>query len=159
MTKQEFNAFYAEYSRRLRSFILWMVRNRQACDDILQTVCIKVWNGSDLPPIPRERELWVLAIARNACLDYFRKGTRQRELQERYTQEFMPPTHDPDAKFAWEALAELTDCERSILYLHFKMGYTFGEIGTMLGLSESHVRVKSFRALKQVRKQLSAKEA
>jgi RNA polymerase sigma factor (sigma-70 family) len=48
-------------------------------------------------------------------------------------------------------LSECTESERSILYLHLKAGYSHAEIGSILDLSESNVRVKTCRAIKRLR--------
>jgi RNA polymerase sigma factor (sigma-70 family) len=157
MTKDEFSFFYSQHASRLRTFILWMVRQRSVCDDILQTVFIKVWNAAKIPEDSKERELWLLSVSRNACLDHFRSGARQKVLADRLTRETIVSHPDPDEPFAWNALSVLNECERSILFLHFKLGYTFREIGTMLELTETNVRVQSFRALKQIRKHLTEK--
>jgi RNA polymerase sigma factor (sigma-70 family) len=50
-----------------------------------------------------------------------------------------------------ELVSECSDDERSILYLHLKAGYSYGEIAPMLNLSESNVRVKACRAIKHLR--------
>ena len=47
--------------------------------------------------------------------------------------------------------------ERSVVYLHVKMGYSYPEIGRMMGMSESLARVTAFRALRRLRDTLVRK--
>jgi DNA-directed RNA polymerase specialized sigma24 family protein len=52
---------------------------------------------------------------------------------------------------AWELLEVLSAEERSVVYLHIKMGYNYNEIGRLLDMNENAVRVKAFRAFRRLR--------
>lgn len=159
MQKREFTQIYNEYAIRLYNFILWTTQNRGACDDILQNVFIKIWNAPSVPDGDIERQRWLFAVTRNACYDFFRKHNRFSRFRQNYSQEFVMPAPDPDARFVWDEVSELPEIERTILYLHLKIGYTYKEISPMVDLAENLVRVKAFRALKKLRKTLIEKES
>ena len=76
----------------------------------------------------------------------------------KYQQEWYEQAADPDAPFLWEELQRLPEVERSILYLHLKIGHSYKDIGTMLNLSENLVRVRAFRSLKKLRETIIKKE-
>lgn len=158
MVESEFKKLYNDYGQRLYSFIIWLTHNRSASDDIMQNVFINIWKCQSVPVSEIELQRWLFTVARNACLDHFRKVTRFSRFRTYYQNEYYQPSSDPDAHFTWNELSELPEKERSILYLHLKIGYTYKEIGDMLEMSENLVRVRAFRALKKLRDNLTKKE-
>ena len=158
MKEPEFKSIYHECGRDLYNFILWITGNRSACDDILQDVFIKVWNCDESPRDPEERKRWLLTITRNTCLDFFRKNSSFSRFTIKYKRDWYEPPEDPDAPFLWNVLQELPEVERSILYLHLKIGHSYKEIADTLKLTENLVRVKAFRALKKLKETFVKKE-
>ncbi len=158
MHEADFKNLYDESNRNLYNFILWITGNRSACDDILQEVFLKVWKCKECPPTAEERKRWLLTITRNTCLDFFRKTNRLSRYTVRYREEWYEPPADPDAPFLWNVLQDLPEVERSILYLHLKIGHSYREIADMLNLTENLVRVKAFRTLKKLKETLVKKE-
>lgn len=160
MEKLEFKKMYDTNAGRLFNFILWTTGNRAVCDDVLQNVFVKVWRCETVPLDDGGRTAWLYAIARNACIDYFRTIKPSTE----YNDEIVVAVenegrvdHDDDGKLAWREVTRLPDVERSIVYLHLKIGYSYAEIGPMLNMTENNVRVKAFRALKKLREILIKK--
>jgi RNA polymerase sigma factor (sigma-70 family) len=154
----EFKTMYDQYAHKLYNFIIWTTGNKSSCDDILQNVFVNVWKSKTIPASADEHAPWLFAIARNACIDYYRSTKRFAHtgaaLDEMGAndQEF-----ENDGELAWREVNALPETERSIMYLHLRNGNTFGEIAAMLDLNESQVRVKAFRALKKLRSTLGKK--
>jgi RNA polymerase sigma-70 factor, ECF subfamily len=152
--EHDFKRLYAVAAKRLYNFILWTTGNRAACDDILQNVFFKVWRCEKAPADENGCMAWLYAIARNACIDYFRSVRKFTEYNDAIAtgeEAGDCPDRVDDGKLAWHEAAQLPETERSIVYLHCKMGYSYGEIGRMMELTENNVRVKAFRALKKLR--------
>ena len=158
MESREFRKIYDEYSTKIYNYILWMTRNRAATDDILQTVFFKVWKKRGGPSVSQERTRWIYAVARNACCDFFRSYNRFYRFRAKYSRESERSCTDEHSTSVWELLNHLSETDRSILYLHIKMGYQYEEIGRILSMSAGHVRIRAFRALKQLRKITSEKD-
>jgi RNA polymerase sigma-70 factor, ECF subfamily len=157
MTNDQFKAIYDTHSRALYNYILWMTKSGDASKDVLQTVFIRVWNCASLPDNEDHLRRWLFTAARNACLDTFRAHSRLSRLRSRYNSEDFTRPDEPAGGVFWDLLSECSETERCILYLHLKMGYSYGEIGTILGMTEGHARIKMFRAIKRLR-QLLCKE-
>jgi RNA polymerase sigma-70 factor (ECF subfamily) len=100
----------------------------------------------------------MFAIARNACIDYFRSSARFTNMQKNYQFELENTEEEPDNSEIWKELSKLSEIDRQILYLHIKEGYGYKEIGTMLDMNENQIRVKAFRALKKLRDEIDRKE-
>jgi RNA polymerase sigma-70 factor, ECF subfamily len=159
VNQQQFSAVYKEYSRPLYNFIRWTTGYSSACDDILQNVFVKLWRCESVPENEIECKRWLYAIARNACIDYFRSSARLSNFRKNYTFENETVIEEPETDGEiWKELAKLSEIDRSILYLHLKEGYAYREIATMLELNENQVRVKAFRALKKLRDELVRNE-
>lgn len=158
MNENAFKAVYREHGKNLYNFVLWITANRSLCDDILQEVFVKVWRCDTVPVEPEEQRRWLLTVCRHTCLDFLRKSSRFSRFRMKYQQEWYEQPADPDAPFLWEELQHLPEVERSILYLHLKIGHSYKDIGTMLNLSENLVRVRAFRSLKKLRETIIKKE-
>ena len=76
-------------------------------------------------------------------------------MKVRYAREYYQTSQDLPNDLFRELISECSDDERSILYLHLKEGYSYGEIGSILAISEGNVRVKACRAIKRLRESYS----
>lgn len=158
MNERAFRELYREHGKNLYNFILWITSSRSQCDDILQEVFVKVWRCDTVPENPDEQRRWLLTVSRHTCLDFIRKSSRFARFRTRYKEEWYEQPADPDAPFLWEELQRLPEVERSILYLHLKIGHSYKEIAGMLELTENLVRVRAFRSLRKLRETLIKKE-
>ncbi len=148
-----FNKLYNIYSKKLYNYALWLTRNKAACDDIIQTVFIKIWKQQEVPVEERELEAWLYTVTRNECNDFFRKCARFSKFRLKYIRE--KPLYvmlSSENKMLWNMLDFLMEEERSILFLHLRIGYSYSEVAKILNMKDSAVRVKAFRALEKLRK-------
>jgi len=95
---------------------------------------------------------WLFGIARNAALDELRRRKRLAPLA-------MDPVEDVDpADVALRrtavraALAGLSARDRELVALKFHAGLSNGELGRILGLSESAVGTRLHRVIEKLRK-------
>ena len=151
MDNSTLTSLYAAHAKNLYNYILWMTRNTESSKDILQIIFIRLWKSADAPTDEDEVRRWLFTAAKNACMDSFRSHARLTRLRSHYTAEFASIQDDPHDGIFWDLLSELSDIERCILYLHLKAGYSYAEIGRIVDLSESNVRVKACRAIKRLR--------
>ena len=72
------------HSRRVRDYIRMMVKDRDLADDILQETLIKVVRVIDEGRYTDSGKFlsWVLRIAHNQVIDYFRQQKQQKQLTE-----------------------------------------------------------------------------
>lgn len=153
MEKKRFRDLYNQYAKRLYNYALWLTRNTEASEDIIQCAFVKVWQHSSAPRSENEIEPWLYAVVRNKCLDFFRKCSRFSRFRLRFARETATVSADsPEKKFVWEMMSSLGEEERSILYLHFRAGYAYKEIASLMESNENAVRVRAFRALSKLRK-------
>ena len=146
-----FREIYKAHGSAIYNYLLWMIKDAETSRDILQIVFIRTWEAKSLPGNENALRRWLFTTARNAFFDSYRSHCRLSRLRAHYTREFYEaPPQAPEGEF-WDMLSECSENERSILYLHLKAGYSYGEIGSILDLSESNVRVRACRAIKRLR--------
>ena len=148
-----FNKIYDLYSKKLYNYALWLTRNKDSSNDIVQTVFIKFWKNEKIFDQDCEIEAWLYKVTRNACIDFFRKCSRNTKFRLKYLKEIPLFSNEPqENKSVWNMLDRLSEKERSILYLYYRMGYPHKNVAQILNITESCVRTSSFRALEKLRK-------
>ena len=152
MQKTRFNQIYKTLSQKIFNYALWLTRNRDASVEIVQSVFIKLWKSRILHSEDSEIEAWLITVTRTTSMDFYRKTARFSKLRLKYFKEApLKCDESEDNREIWMLLDDLSEKERSILYLRFRMGHSFGEIATTLEMTESAVRVASMRALEKLR--------
>lgn len=153
MERKRFNKIYDIYSRKLYNYALWLTRNKEACNDIVQTVFIKLWKQQNVSYQDTELEAWLYTVTRNSCMDFFRKCARFTRFRLKYSLETpLYTTESDESSSIWNMLDILNENERSIIFLHFRTGYPYNKVAEILLMKETAVRVTAFRALEKLRK-------
>ncbi len=153
MEQKRFNEIYDIYSRKLYNYALWLTRNKDAASDIIQVAFVKLWRREKAFIHEKELEGWLYTVTRNACMDFFRKCSRFASFRLKYARETALFTEEPkETKSIWNMLDTLKEKERTILFLHFRTGYSYKKIADVVDMQESAVRVTAFRALEKLRK-------
>jgi RNA polymerase sigma-70 factor (ECF subfamily) len=151
--QKKFLDIYNTYSKKLNTYALWLTRSQDASNDILQTVFIKIWNRDSMVLSGEELESYMYTMTRNACMDFFRKCSRFTSFRLRYVRETPMYTEQPgDQKSVWNMLDILNEQERTIVFLHFRNGFSYRTIAPVVNMNETAVRVTAFRALARLRK-------
>ncbi len=168
VAKGEVEALHAIYeATRVRLFVicLGVVKNREAAEDVLQEVYLKVWNraaGFDRTrgtPWP-----WLGMIARNTAIDRARARRRRADLDgEKYLiarEDDVPPAIDDQIVEAQEGervlreVDELDAHSAHVLRAAFVEGLSYSEVAAREGLPLGTVKSRIRRALKVLRERL-----
>ncbi len=157
MTVQEYNACVREYSDKIYRFVLKNIRHVERAEDIVQDVFVKVWMKVDDVPFEKAKS-YLFQAAYNTMLDVIKKEKRM-EYKEDVSSNAL--SHQPDLglKEALDlALNNLPQIQKSAVLLRDYEGYDYKEIGEILDLNESQVKVYIFRARKNLRAFFVGKE-
>jgi len=113
-------------------------------------------------------EIWVLAIARNLCLDRLRRTTRFKEEALEPIQDALPSpaASAEDRVIALQeqsaleaALGQLSVQDREVLALYYVQRQTTRDIAKVLGVAPGTIMAKLFRAREKLRRILSEENA
>ncbi len=154
--KQLFEAYYQD----IYAYLYSLSQDAPLSEDLASEVFLEVVKSIAGFRGESEIKTWLFSIARRRWFTYLRKKKRQPEIEALY--EFYEiPIRSLDEDFLHRVLAEkirqLLECEpertRSIVAMRME-GYSFYEIGTKHGISESSARVIDFRAKAKIRRLL-----
>jgi RNA polymerase sigma-70 factor (ECF subfamily) len=161
--EKAFEILYHRYQKPLFSFIMKMVRDRMATEDLFQLTWTRVLSGLDKYQEEDKFAGWIFGIANNACMDYFRKKTRSSEVEWK---ENGPPGTESDGPedpetimiqkeqqaILSEAIGQLSEDQRQIVLLRLYSGLTFQEISEMLDSPLNTVLGRMHYAVKNLKK-------
>lgn len=162
-----------KHSRRVRDYIRMMVKDNDVADDIFQETFIKVVNTIDQGRYSDNGKFlsWVLRIAHNKVIDYFRAQKQTPSVSEsssgydilgtlRFAERtvedrIIADQIDADIK----ALVEmLPDEQREVVLLRYFSGLSFKEIAEQTGVSINTALGRMRYALINLRKMIKEKD-
>lgn len=149
MTVSDYNDIVRQYKNRLCRYAEKMLKNRHVAIDVAQESFMKLWENRNKVD-PQKVHAWLYATAYNHCLTIIKKERRYVDAEALNHFVFEEP--QPDLKkILDDALDLLSEQQRSILLLRDYEGYSYEEIGEILGLGESQVKVYLFRARQRIK--------
>ena len=75
-----FEQLYSRYQRRITGYVLGMVKDHGRAEDITQEVFISALRRMRETDRPIAFKPWIYEIAKNACIDQFRRSRRAEEV-------------------------------------------------------------------------------
>jgi RNA polymerase sigma factor (sigma-70 family) len=161
-----FEELYARYGRRIVSYVFGMVGDHGRAEDITQDVFISALRRMRDTERPIAFKPWIYEIARNACIDEFRRSKRVREVPlatddedpESADRRLVSRTPSPDAMLErHQQLDDLRGAFRGLSDNHHKLivmreleGLSYDEIGKRMGMTRPVVESTLFRARRRL---------
>jgi RNA polymerase sigma factor (sigma-70 family) len=160
-----FEQLYERYQRRVAAYVYGMVKDYGRAEDLTQEIFVSAVRRIRATERPIAFKPWVYEIARNACIDHFRRSRRTEEISfdadegagaleaARLTSGHTPDVA-VDAKQQLDdlcgAFGGLSDAHHEILVMRELEGLSYREIGERLGLSRPSVESTLFRARRRL---------
>src|SRR4051794_9634985 len=161
-----FEVLYERYHRRIHGYVFGMVKDHQRAEDVTQEVFVSALRRMRATERPIAFKPWVYEIAKNACIDQFRRSKRTEEVSFDADEGLAPseygrlvsPEPVPDAALAAKheleqvvgAFGGLSEAHHQILVLRELEGLSYREIGERMGLSRPAVESTLFRARRRL---------
>lgn len=156
MTRQEYHSAVTEYSHRLYRYVVKCLRNTDDSRDIVQDSFAKLWENRKSVEWKKSKA-WLFTTAHNALINHLKKQGRTSFFEEGKLDR-MQTVNDARKFEIKETVDQLVNTlppvQRSILLLRDLEGYDYKEIGTILDLTESQVKVYLFRARQKMKEKL-----
>ena len=158
---EAFATLYDRHSRSAFSLAYRMMGDRQAAEDLIQEVFLKVWRAAGSYRAARGSvRTWFLSIVRNRSIDQLRSTASRRRTQDRI--EASAPRTQPSEAFAetWrksrrdqilQAMKALPPEQSKILELSYFSGYTHVEIAGLLNIPLGTVKGRLRLGLEKMR--------
>lgn len=148
MTKDEYNKCVQHFSDGLFRFVLSNIRSRELAEDIVQESFIKVWERHENISVEKAKS-YLFTTAYHTLVDQTRRKENTALVTEEAASFINAPgtnPHYPDVQeVLHRAIATLPQVQASAILLRDYEGYSYEEIGNILSLSESQVKVYIFR--------------
>jgi RNA polymerase sigma-70 factor (ECF subfamily) len=151
MTEREYNECVTIYADNVYRFILKNPRHEEDARDVVQTAFEKMWRNREEVDA-RKSKSYLFTVAYHQMIDHIRK-VKRIQLKEEFSE-----TSKVDSKpvnnlkrILDEALSRLNETQRSLVLLKDYEGYSYEEIGKIMGLNESQVKVYLHRARVQLK--------
>jgi len=155
LKRHEYNIAVSTHSGKLYGFALKFLRNSEDAQDIVQDVFEKLWINRKKVEVEKAKA-WMFTTAHNAMVNYVTKKQRMVLPGD----DLIPETAKTErslfesSQVVNRAVSILPPVQKSIILLRDLEGYTYEEIGDILELSPSQVKVYLFRARNKIKKQL-----
>lgn len=159
--KEAFSLLFQKYYTDLVLFCGNFVRDKSSCEDIVQSIFLKLWNDRKNIRIETSLKSYLLRAVRNSCFDEFRhlEIVRQYEsdpdhsVLDNYDTENYILYSDLSAHLQ-QALDQLPAAYREAFEMNRFEGLKYREIAVRLNVSERTVEVRVGKALEMLRKLL-----
>ncbi len=130
------------------------LRDSEDAKDIVQDVFEKLWNNRKKVDSEKAKS-WLFTSAHNAMINFKKKKTRLHYTEDVQLFERGVSNHSFESNQVVErAVSILPPIQKSVILLRDLEGYSYQEIGEILSLSDSQVKVYLYRGRKKIKKQL-----
>lgn len=154
LTRKEYNIAVEVHSDAIYSYALKFLKSSEDASDIVQDVFEKLWKNRKKVIFEKSKS-WLFTCTHNALINFVK---RQSKWAPQSADEFeirsVSRLRYDLRQLIDMALNTLSPIQKSIILLRDMEGYDYKEIGKMLSLSDSQVKVYLFRARKKVKNEL-----
>ncbi|HWT94963.1 MAG TPA: sigma-70 family RNA polymerase sigma factor, partial [Solirubrobacteraceae bacterium] len=162
-----FEELYRRYHRRIASYVQGMVKDHARAEDVTQDVFMSALRRMRDTDRPIAFKPWIYEIAKNACIDQFRRSRRAEEVSYDAEDGGLASadygklvTKEPAPERAFEskqqldhlrgAFGGLSETHHQILVMRELEGLSYREIGERLGMTRPAVESTLFRARRRL---------
>jgi RNA polymerase sigma factor (sigma-70 family) len=157
---------YAEHAATIQRFCVSQV-GFAAAEDLTHETFMRAWSRSrEEFPAGDATKRWLIAVARNLCVDHLRRRSRRKRLVEQLRQAPRASQNVEleyirrlDLETVQRALDGMRPRDRELVGLRVAAGLSYREIAEITGSSEQIVKVATFRALGRLRSHLATPDA
>lgn len=159
-----FEEFVRRRNRWVRGAIYGVLGNRECLDDVLQQVWSVVWQRIGELRDCRRWQPWLYRLARNAAIDAGREISRRRSIVRPLKEDLQKHARSPEPDTAaardeqhrevLAAIQALPAIYREPFVLRHISGWTYQEIGDVMGLPIDSVETRLVRARRFLRESL-----
>lgn len=158
------------HERWLRTVVYARLGEPQAVDEVMQNVALDAVQQRAPLHDPSKVGPWLYRLAVMHALQYRRKQGRRRKLTDRYAQRLQTTgtTAAPDPlswlladerrKLVRVALGRIPHRDAEMMLLKYTEDWSYRQLATHLGISESAVETRLFRARQRLRQELQELE-
>ena len=160
--------WYEAYGQAVYSYVRFHLPTADAAEDVTADTFLKVFRAvGQFDPDRGQPKTWIFRIAQNTLRDYLRRSRVRRHVAIGNMRDLACDAPSPEERLLWEeqvarlldAVAELGEADREIISLRYGSGMDTAAVAEVLGVRESAVRTRLWRALTRLRTIMEKAEA
>ena len=145
-----FEAAYSAYGPMVYRLAMVYLGRRADAEDVVQEAFIRLLHRSPGFADGEHERRWLLRVAVNLCRDQLRGFWRRRTVE---LEPGLPAREEGDLGLA-EAIVALPEQYKGPIHLHYWEGYSVAEIGEILKLGQSAVKMRLKRGRELLKKEM-----
>jgi RNA polymerase sigma factor (sigma-70 family) len=153
LTTEDYNKVVKKISHRLFGYVFKLTKDEEDANDLVQDAFMKLWINREKVEFKKAKS-WLFTTAHNAFINFIKKSNRQERMEEGVDIPVEAKNRFELQEIIDLAMKSLPELQKSIVLLRDLEGYNYKEIGDMLKLNESQVKVYLFRARKKIKDQI-----
>jgi len=163
--RSAFEALVRGVQRPVYGLCLRLLRTEAEAAEVAQEAFLRAYQNLHRYDDGKPFDLWVLAIARNLCLDLLRRRTRMLTENVDDLHEALPSGEAnqeegvivaEERRSLESALATLSVEDREVLGLYYVQKRTTKEIAAVMGVAPGTIMARLFRAREKLRRRMTA---
>jgi RNA polymerase sigma-70 factor (family 1) len=164
--EQAFEKIYHFYSILILKKLLRLVKDEDLAKELLQDIFLKVWERRESLQPDKSFKSYLFRITENQVIDLFRRAASDRKIMDHLTRissELYNHTEDlinfkECNAFLQQAIESLPPQRKKIFTLCKVEGRSYEDAGKLLGISSGTVNDHMVKAVRSLKKQLTAND-
>lgn len=167
-SESAFDLLVDRYQKKIYTTIFLIVKDQEIAEDLLQDVFVKVVNTINSDKYNEEGKFqpWVMRIAHNLAIDYFRKAKRYPTIlmedgsnifnSLKFSEENVEDrqVRDENIDLVKRLIEELPEAQKEVLIMRYYVDMSFQEIADQTGVSINTALGRMRYALIHLRKKM-----
>lgn len=167
-----FEKFYQIHFDKIYRFVFFRVGgNKELAEDLVSEIFIKALKNFDDYEEEKSKSAWIFTIARNHLANHFRDASKRVDIsleaidsethleiesQDKVKTNLLADGFEQFVKKDAErellqTLEKLPEYQRRLVTMKYLVGYSYSEMGEILGMSEGAAKVATHRAMKELK--------
>ena len=154
MAQRDFNDIYLGLQDRVYRLAVGIVGGREEAEDVVQDLYERLWRRRELVAGQLNPEGYILAGARNLCIDRLRSRRPKVQFPAAIAATGQRPDEGEMDGIVERLMAALPEKQRTVMRLRDVEGMEIEEIAHVTGMKETAVRMSLSRARSTVKERL-----
>lgn len=157
---EKLSLLYHRYSRRVFGFFYRLTGDGATSEDLVQNVFMRILKYKHTYAEDGKFETWIFHMARNIHIDHYKKNSRyswqenmgdwEAKLSDHENAEVETERND-ELSMLRQALKSLAPEKRELIEMTRFQKMKYEQVATLLGVTESAIKVRVHRILKELR--------
>ena len=156
--ENSFERVYQQYADMMYRVALSHVSHREDAEDVVHDVFIKYMEALPTFSDDEHERAWLLRVTVNRCRDLLRRRNIRRYVGFDEIEEIPAEETPYEGQGIIANVSALPDKYKSVIILHYLEGNSVEACASILGLSESAVKMRLSRGREMLKKQLEKQQ-